>query len=354
MSLSVRLANGQTMSLCLQSNIKDQMRKGESQTQYCDIFNSSSGLSHHSCELSSTRIWTSIRTLLQYPVEWTLLVPDLEMSLRISAITDDQEIESLTSFPGSYCGSVFISGTIAGRAIRRSVGFVQSRAQDEGVLSMAHFFQRIGEEVRAEANHLLPANLSQDQALKLFTPATETSISSLKFVAGIESQAISDSLLAPLLEVLNRGGKCWRSFAAMTVVGALKKNPNEKRYWLALPELVHTGSLIIDDIEDESENRRGAPSAHHIYGLPMALNAGSAAYFLAEVFLRDENDKVRSILLFAAISNFVYFRISWYQQCACISKRSALDMQARHWTLRVSITSWKTQSRMSMAKAPSV
>lgn len=45
-------------------------------------------------------------------------------------------------------------------------------------------------------------------------------------------------------------------------------------------ELLHAGSLVVDDIEDGSTHRRGAPSIHTIYGVPVALNAGNWLYFL--------------------------------------------------------------------------
>jgi geranylgeranyl diphosphate synthase type II len=50
---------------------------------------------------------------------------------------------------------------------------------------------------------------------------------------------------------------------------------------LALPsaasiELLHNSLLIHDDIEDESDERRGSPTLHRLHGLPLALNAGSA------------------------------------------------------------------------------
>lgn len=41
-------------------------------------------------------------------------------------------------------------------------------------------------------------------------------------------------------------------------------------------ELLHNSLLIHDDIEDESDERRGAPTLHRLHGLPLALNAGSA------------------------------------------------------------------------------
>ena len=46
-------------------------------------------------------------------------------------------------------------------------------------------------------------------------------------------------------------------------------------------EILHNASLIIDDIEDGSEERRHKVSLHIQYGLPNALNTGSWMYFLA-------------------------------------------------------------------------
>ena len=41
-------------------------------------------------------------------------------------------------------------------------------------------------------------------------------------------------------------------------------------------ELLHNAFLVHDDIEDESEFRRGLPTLHQKYGTPLALNAGDA------------------------------------------------------------------------------
>ena len=43
-------------------------------------------------------------------------------------------------------------------------------------------------------------------------------------------------------------------------------------------ELFQNWVLIHDDIEDESEERRGSPALHRIHGLPLALNAGDALH----------------------------------------------------------------------------
>ena len=57
--------------------------------------------------------------------------------------------------------------------------------------------------------------------------------------------------------------------------------------WCAdVVELIHTGSLIIDDIEDGSCMRRGRPALHVKVGVPLALNAGNWLYFKGLELLR--------------------------------------------------------------------
>ena len=62
--------------------------------------------------------------------------------------------------------------------------------------------------------------------------------------------------------------------------------------WLNIPESkaaqikrivgsLHDASLLIDDIEDNSEMRRGLPVAHAIYGLSTTLNCANYVYFMA-------------------------------------------------------------------------
>jgi geranylgeranyl diphosphate synthase type 3 len=44
---------------------------------------------------------------------------------------------------------------------------------------------------------------------------------------------------------------------------------------------LHTASLLVDDIEDNSKLRRGVPVAHSIYGIPTTINCANYVYFLA-------------------------------------------------------------------------
>ncbi len=46
-------------------------------------------------------------------------------------------------------------------------------------------------------------------------------------------------------------------------------------------EIVHAGSLIVDDVEDRGEERRGEPALHLLVGDPLAINTGTWMYFWA-------------------------------------------------------------------------
>ncbi|KIM58514.1 hypothetical protein SCLCIDRAFT_128053 [Scleroderma citrinum Foug A] len=75
--------------------------------------------------------------------------------------------------------------------------------------------------------------------------------------------------------------------------------------WLAVPRdqldlisrvvrMLHSASLMVDDIEDGAQLRRGQPVAHRIYGVPQTINTANYVYFLAYkelAILRDHGSK---------------------------------------------------------------
>jgi geranylgeranyl pyrophosphate synthase len=90
------------------------------------------------------------------------------------------------------------------------------------------------------------------------------------------------SLLAPAREFLSRPGKAFRARFLEAVFalagGARGRLP---RGSLEAIELLHGGSLIIDDIQDQALTRRGAPALHRQIGTGKALNIGNWLYFVA-------------------------------------------------------------------------
>ncbi len=95
------------------------------------------------------------------------------------------------------------------------------------------------------------------------------------------AEAPSVLLTEPCSSLLSGGGKRWRPLM-MVLSYELAGGTDDTIYQLApLIEGIHNASLIHDDIEDNSELRRGQPAAHTRYGLDAALNAGSWLYFQA-------------------------------------------------------------------------
>ncbi len=43
--------------------------------------------------------------------------------------------------------------------------------------------------------------------------------------------------------------------------------------------MLHTASLLMDDVEDNSDLRRGIPVAHKIYGVPQTINTATTSTF---------------------------------------------------------------------------
>jgi geranylgeranyl pyrophosphate synthase len=106
---------------------------------------------------------------------------------------------------------------------------------------------------------------------------------SLQSTVGSEAEGVpwacwSTALYTPLDDFLSRPGKGFRSrlVAAGYELAGGNAMPRELP---AIVESLHAGSLIIDDIEDESAYRRGASALHIGYGTATALNAGSFLYF---------------------------------------------------------------------------
>jgi geranylgeranyl diphosphate synthase type I len=87
---------------------------------------------------------------------------------------------------------------------------------------------------------------------------------------------------ASVWDLIDRGGKRIRPalvFLASECVGGRR---DDALGAAAAVELLHNMTLVHDDIEDQSELRRGKACIHKIYGTPTAINAGDA--MLIKVF----------------------------------------------------------------------
>ena len=93
-------------------------------------------------------------------------------------------------------------------------------------------------------------------------------------------EPLDKAVANPIWEFLERGGKRWRPALFLLICEVLGKNSNEFLDFAIIPEVIHNGTLMVDDIEDKSELRRGKPCTYKMYGLDIAINAGNAMYYL--------------------------------------------------------------------------
>ncbi|CUG89550.1 polyprenyl synthetase, putative, partial [Bodo saltans] len=94
-------------------------------------------------------------------------------------------------------------------------------------------------------------------------------------------QLLADDIMAPFRHVAALESKQFRGALVDAFDEWLHLPPSAAGEVKAVVEMLHNASLIVDDIEDSSNLRRGARAAHRVYGMPLALNAANTAYFVA-------------------------------------------------------------------------
>ena len=93
-------------------------------------------------------------------------------------------------------------------------------------------------------------------------------------------EPLNKAIAEPIWDMLDRGGKRWRPALFLLICEALGKDSDYCLDFSIIPEVIHNGTLVIDDIEDSSEMRRGKPCTHKIFQIDIAVNAGNAMYYL--------------------------------------------------------------------------
>ena len=222
--------------------------------------------------------WTSVRTFNTYPVEWRIALPSQGLDLHLVAPFFDQEFVTLIAKPGFWEGRLEVKGTHKGRPVS---GLAYIERNGFSTLSeLDSFFKAVGEETRKAVEEVYPDVVTHADAVNLIaTPETA------HYVEGVDFKTFHEGIIAPVRYISDRGGKSWRSYGALACMDVVGGDSRKFVRWLSMPEFMHVGSLIVDDIEDKSEKRRGAPCAHIVFGEPLAINAGTAAYFQGQQML---------------------------------------------------------------------
>lgn len=96
-----------------------------------------------------------------------------------------------------------------------------------------------------------------------------------------------DELYKASKHLVEAGGKRLRPFIVLKSCQLVGGEVEKALPMAAAVELIHNFTLVHDDIMDEDNKRRGAPTVHVVYGIPMAINAGDMLFTKAyEVALR--------------------------------------------------------------------
>lgn len=89
------------------------------------------------------------------------------------------------------------------------------------------------------------------------------------------------SLYEPLAEFLGRSGKALRPAICIATCRAYGGTAEQALPSAVSLELLHNAFLVHDDVEDGSRSRRGSPTIHEEYGIPIAVNIGDGLAALA-------------------------------------------------------------------------
>lgn len=240
--------------------------------------------------LEATRDWRSVRTFHDYPTHWKLEIPEAKLSMTLEAAFADQELVTVLSKPAFWEGRAQGVGQMNGKPVQ-GLAYIERNGFSD-VDTLEDFFNRVGEEVRKSVANVASYELTRQHAETLVTgKGTED------LLDGVDLPQLVDTMVRPVRCITDRNGKGWRSYAALACCDVVGGDSRKFSEWLAMPELIHVGSLIVDDVEDRSTVRRGGPCAHLVYPEAIAINAGTASYFMGERLLTrslvKDSDKLR-------------------------------------------------------------
>ncbi|KAF9073106.1 isoprenoid synthase domain-containing protein [Rhodocollybia butyracea] len=150
------------------------------------------------------------------------------------------------------------------------------------------------------------------------------------------SEKNENDVLEPFTFVTSNPGKDMRG-RLIEAFNVWLNVPQDKTAVIArIVNMLHAASLMVDDIEDDSQLRRGRPVAHKVYGIPQTINTANYVYFLAfqELFTLNESllgSKVHDLHAIVNAELLSLHRgqgleILWRDSLTCPSEEEYIDM----------------------------
>jgi geranylgeranyl pyrophosphate synthase len=213
--------------------------------------------------------WKSPRTGADYPLSVEIVIPGPDITLRITSLAEDQEIPVPGPMRAVWEGAGRVQATvqgirISGRARIELCGYAY-------IFDFSAMLSSFRRKIDTEILRFFPPAMGREDIARL--------IGDISWQG--EPRVYSDLIAKPSRELLDRNKKYYRPLYAILLLHSLGVS-SEPYFDLicTIPELTHTGALIIDDIEDHAPTRRGGPAIHHMFGEDVAINAANTLYYL--------------------------------------------------------------------------
>ncbi|KAF8641432.1 hypothetical protein AX16_009945 [Volvariella volvacea WC 439] len=144
-----------------------------------------------------------------------------------------------------------------------------------------------------------------------------------------------NSILEPFTFLTSNPGKEIRGRLIEAFNTWLNVPPEKLKVIAKVVNMLHAASLMVDDIEDDSQLRRGRPVVHKIYGVAQTINTANYVYFLAfqELFALRHSNIAPNKDLDAIVTNELLslhrgqgMEILWRDSLQCPSEQEYIQM----------------------------
>ncbi|MFA5357877.1 MAG: polyprenyl synthetase family protein [archaeon] len=103
----------------------------------------------------------------------------------------------------------------------------------------------------------------------------------------LDLKAYTKSVNEPIWDLLDRGGKRFRPVLTCIAAEAVGGKWEDGLKLAPMVEIIHNGTLMHDDVEDDSVSRRGKPCTHKIFGQDVAVNTGAIMYYWPTMAIKE-------------------------------------------------------------------
>ncbi|KZN84063.1 Geranylgeranyl pyrophosphate synthase [Penicillium chrysogenum] len=131
------------------------------------------------------------------------------------------------------------------------------------------------------ASHRRMLSVTDEEPTKTGHRRNKSSVDGTKYKDGTWSSKNDKILMGPYDYVHEHPGKDIRRQLIHAFNAWLQVPPASLSIITKVVTMLHTSSLLIDDVEDNSVLRRGIPVAHNIFGTAQTINSANYVYFLA-------------------------------------------------------------------------